>query len=83
MYRDNSKRNRGDFAEWLILKNDYNTNFELDMLQMEDFITAALSSLLNSLSVPVFLLFECKITIEEAIDMVILEILTNILYITW
>lgn len=45
------------------------------MLELEDFITAALPSLLNSLSVPVFLLLEGRITVEEAIDMVGLEIL--------
>lgn len=51
------------------------THFEMDVLELEDFITAALPSLLNSLSVPVFLLLEGRITVEEAIDMVGLEIL--------
>lgn len=51
------------------------THFELDMLEMEDFITAALPSLLDGLSVPVFLLLAGRITAEEAIDMVGLEIL--------
>ena len=51
------------------------THFEMDVLALEDFITAAIPSLLNSLSVPVFLLLEGMITVEEAIDMVRLEIL--------
>lgn len=34
------------------------THFELDMLEMEDFITAVLPSLLDDLSTPVFLLFK-------------------------
>lgn len=46
------------------------THFELDMLEIEDFITAALPGLLNDLSIPVFLLLEGRITAEEAIDMV-------------
>ena len=50
------------------------TYFELDMLQIEDFITGALPSLLDCLSTPVFLLLEGKITIDEAIDMVKLEV---------
>lgn len=51
------------------------THFELDRLEMEDFITAALPSLLDDLSTPVFLLLEGRITAEEAIDMVRLEFL--------
>ena len=50
------------------------TYFELDMLQIEDFITGALPSLLDCLSTPVFLLLEGKITVDEAIDMVKLEV---------
>ena len=46
------------------------THFELDMLEIEDFITAALPGLLDDLSIPVFLLLEGRITAEEAIDMV-------------
>ena len=46
------------------------THFELDMLEIEDFITAALPGLLDDLSIPVFLLLEGRITEEEAIDMV-------------
>lgn len=46
------------------------THFELDILEMEDFITAALPGLLDDLSIPVFLLLEGRITAEEAIDMV-------------
>ena len=51
------------------------THFELDMLEMNDFITAALPDLLDGLSMSVFLLLEGKITVEEAIDMVRLEFL--------
>ena len=51
------------------------THFELDRLEMEDFITAALPGLLDDLSTPVFLLLEGRITAEEAIDMVRLEFL--------
>lgn len=50
-------------------------HFELDMLEMNDFITAALPDLLDGLSMPVFLLLEGRITVEEAIDMVRLEFL--------
>lgn len=46
------------------------THFELDMLEMEDFITVALPGLLDDLSIPVFLLLEGRINAEEAIDMV-------------
>lgn len=46
------------------------THFELDMLEMEDFITAALPGLLDDLSTPVFLLLEGRISAEEAINMV-------------
>lgn len=46
------------------------THFELDILEMEDFITAALPGMLDDLSIPVFLLLEGRITAEEAIDMV-------------
>lgn len=51
------------------------THFELDMLEIEDFITAALPGLLDDLSIPVFLLLEGRITAEEAIDMVRSEII--------
>lgn len=51
------------------------THFEMDVLELEDFITAALPSLLDSLSMPIFLLLEGKITVEKAIDMVRIEIL--------
>lgn len=51
------------------------THFELDMLEIEDFITAALPGLLDDLSTPVFLLLEGRITVEEAIDMVRSEII--------
>lgn len=49
--------------------------FELDMLEMEDFITAALPDLLDRLSMPVFLLLEGRINAEEAIDMVMVDII--------
>ncbi len=51
------------------------THFELDILETEDFITAALPDLLNSLSVPVFLLLVGNITVDEAINMVKSDIL--------
>lgn len=51
------------------------THLELDMLEIEDFITAALPDLLDSLSVPVFLLLAGNISIDEAIRMVESEIL--------
>ena len=51
------------------------THFELDMLEMEDFITVALPGLLDDLSIPVFLLLEGRITAEEAIDMVRVDII--------
>ena len=43
---------------------------ELDALEMEDFITAALPYLLDSLSAPIFLLLLGEINIEEAIRLV-------------
>ena len=46
------------------------THFELDMLEIEDFITSVLPGLLDDLSIPVFLLLEGRITAEEATDMV-------------
>ena len=51
------------------------TYFELDMLEIEDFITAVLPDLLDSLSAPVFLLLAGKISIDEAISMVESQIL--------
>lgn len=50
-------------------------HFELDMLEMEDFITAALPDLLDRLSMPVFLFLEGRINAEEAIDMVRVDII--------
>ena len=50
-------------------------HFELDMLEMEDFITAALPDLLDRLSMPEFLLLEGRINAEEAIDMVRVDII--------
>ena len=50
-------------------------HFELDMLEMEDFITAALPDWLDRLSMPVFLLLEGRINAEEAIDMVRVDII--------
>lgn len=46
------------------------TYFDFDMLEIEDFITAALPELLDKLSTPVFLLLMAKINIDEAISMV-------------
>ena len=51
------------------------SHFELDVLEIEDFITAALPDLLDGLSAPIFLLLLGEITIEEAIRLVDTEIL--------
>ena len=51
------------------------THFEMDKLESEDFITAALPNLMNSLSTPIFLLLAKKINIEEAISMIKSEVL--------
>ena len=51
------------------------SHFELDVLEIEDFITAALPDLLDSLSAPIFLLLLDEINIEEAISLVNTEIL--------
>lgn len=46
------------------------TYFEMDALQIEDFITAGLPDLLDTLSIPVFLFLMDEITINQAIGMV-------------
>ena len=51
------------------------SHFELDVLEIEDFITAALPDLLDSLSAPIFLMLLGEINIEEAIRLVDTEIL--------
>lgn len=51
------------------------SHFELDVLEIEDFITAALPDLLDSLSASIFLLLLGEINIEEAISLVDTEIL--------
>lgn len=51
------------------------SHFELDALQIEDFITAALPNLLDSLSAPIFILLLGEINIEEAISLVDTEVL--------
>jgi|GEM_PF-531129 len=51
------------------------SHFSMDALQIEDYITAALPNLLDSLSAPIFLLLAEKITVEEAINIVDLEVL--------
>lgn len=45
------------------------SHFELDTLQIEDFITAALPSLLDGLSMPIFLLLLGEIDLREAIGL--------------
>ena len=45
------------------------SHFELDTLQIEDFITAALASLLDGLSMPIFLLLLGEIDLREAIGL--------------
>lgn len=51
------------------------SHFESDVLETEDFITAAMPALLDSLSAPIFLLLLGEINIEEAISLVDTEIL--------
>ena len=46
------------------------TYYELDELETEDFITAALPDLMNRLSIPIFFILADKITADEAIEMV-------------
>jgi len=45
-------------------------HYEIDALQTEDFITAALPDLMNNLSTPIFCLLMSKITVEEAITII-------------
>jgi hypothetical protein len=51
------------------------SHFELDVLEIEDFITAALPDLLDSLSASIFLSLLGEINVEEAISLVDTEIL--------
>lgn len=51
------------------------SHFELDALEIEDYITAALPDWLDSLSAPIVLLLLGEINIEEAIRLVDTEIL--------
>ncbi|MDD3023793.1 MAG: hypothetical protein PHE26_07845 [Syntrophomonadaceae bacterium] len=51
------------------------THYEMDVLETEDFITAALPDLLDSLSRPIFLLLVGEITVEDAISIVNSEVL--------
>ena len=46
------------------------SHFIMDTLQIEDYITAALPALLDSLSAPIFLLLEGRINVEDAIDII-------------
>lgn len=46
------------------------SHFALDGLQIEDYITAALPNLLDSLSAPIFLLLGGRIKVEDAISMI-------------
>ena len=50
------------------------SHFTMDALQIEDYITAALPNLLDSLSAPIFLLLADRIKVEEAINMVEIEV---------
>ena len=50
------------------------SHFTMDALQIEDYITAALPNLLDSLSAPIFLLLAGRINVEEAIEMIETEI---------
>lgn len=51
------------------------SHFTLDALQIEDYITAALPYLLDSLSAPIFLLLGGRIKVEDAISMIETEVL--------
>ena len=51
------------------------SHFAMDTLQVEDYITAALPDLLDSLSTPIFLLLDGRIKVEEAINMIETEVL--------
>ena len=50
------------------------SSFTMDALQIEDYITAALPNLLDSLSAPIFLLLAGRINVEDAIDMIESEV---------
>ena len=50
------------------------SHFIMDTLQIEDYITAALPDLLDSLSAPIFLLLEGRIKVEDAISIIEAEI---------
>ena len=50
------------------------SHFIMDTLQIEDYITAALPALLDSLSAPIFLLLEGRIHVEDAIDIIETEL---------
>ena len=50
------------------------SHFTMDALQIEDYITAALPNLLDSLSAPIFLLLAGRINVEDAIHMIETEI---------
>ena len=50
------------------------SHFIMDTLQIEDYITAALPALLDSLSAPIFLLLEGRINVEDAIDIIETEL---------
>ena len=56
------------------------SHFESDVLEIEDYITAALPELLDSLSAPIFLLLAGKIKVEESINMVRKEVLGEGIY---
>lgn len=50
------------------------SHFNMDTLQIEDYFTAALPALLDSLSAPIFLLLEGRINVEDAIDIIETEL---------
>lgn len=77
-FNNRDRKHRIDWKDWASqIEKDgiWNTHFELDKLEMEDFITVALPGLLDRLSMPVFLLLEGRINAEEAIDMVRVDII--------
>lgn len=50
------------------------SRFIMDALQIEDYITAALPNILDSLSASIFLLLDGRISVEDAIEMIEAEV---------
>lgn len=50
------------------------SRFIMDALQIEDYITAALPNILDSLSASIFMLLDGRISVEDAIEMIESEV---------